>query len=499
MRPTFPHPIPPPLAPARAASPTRLLFGGLALYFALHLALRVAVSGSVELDEAEQLLWTQRLELGYGVQPPLYTWLQWAVFQAMGVSVAALALLKNLLLFGTYGFTFLAARRLMPLGLAALASATMLWLPQIGWESQRDLTHSVLLTTASAATLWLVLELHHARRAWVYAALGVAVAAGTLAKYSYPLLPLALAVAALAAPATRRVVLDARVLLTLAVATALVLPHALWVLDHAQAAVGSTAGKLDLDTPRGPLQVLRGLGSLLLATLAFLTPLWLLLAGLFGRSLVRDRHAWAAGRPPEAVALLWRYLGVVAVLLVGLVVVGGAGHFKDRWMQPYLFAAPLVFFASFPGLATHPRRRWLGRATVGLALVYLVMLTARAPLDGARGRGDELNLPVEDIALALRSQGVLPAAVLSNDKHLAGTMRLLLPHAQLAYAAPEAPLPALPGRVLLIAPEAKWAELAARGAWDGASVTTLTLPWRYGEDRPERVRLRFAIVEAPQR
>lgn len=83
------------------------LFGGLLIYFALQLAARVWASGSVELDEAEQLIWTQHLRLGYGPQPPLYTWVQWAFFEVFGVSVFALALLKNLLLLGTYSFTFL--------------------------------------------------------------------------------------------------------------------------------------------------------------------------------------------------------------------------------------------------------------------------------------------------------------------------------------------------------------------------------------------------------
>ena len=57
---------------------------GLALYFGLHLISRVLVSPSLELDEAEQLLYLQALSLGYGFQPPLYTWLQALVFAFIG-------------------------------------------------------------------------------------------------------------------------------------------------------------------------------------------------------------------------------------------------------------------------------------------------------------------------------------------------------------------------------------------------------------------------------
>ena len=69
------------------------LLGGLLLYFSLQMVMRLFTSQSAELDEAEQLLWTQDLRWGYGPQPPLYSWLQWVLFEVFGVSILALALL----------------------------------------------------------------------------------------------------------------------------------------------------------------------------------------------------------------------------------------------------------------------------------------------------------------------------------------------------------------------------------------------------------------------
>ena len=80
----------------------RLVPLGLALYFGLHLISRVLVSPSLELDEAEQLLYLQALSLGYGFQPPLYTWLQALVFAFTGPGVFGLALLKAVLLWLTW-------------------------------------------------------------------------------------------------------------------------------------------------------------------------------------------------------------------------------------------------------------------------------------------------------------------------------------------------------------------------------------------------------------
>lgn len=48
------------------------------------------------------MLWTQQLSMGYGSQPPLYTWLQWLVNQVVGPSVLSLSVLKHSLLALTY-------------------------------------------------------------------------------------------------------------------------------------------------------------------------------------------------------------------------------------------------------------------------------------------------------------------------------------------------------------------------------------------------------------
>ena len=88
------------------------------LAFALaHVALRMATSPALKWDEAEQMLWSQQLALGYGAQPPLYTWLQWALNLVFGPSVLALSLPKHALLALTYALMYLAGReRLGPRG-----------------------------------------------------------------------------------------------------------------------------------------------------------------------------------------------------------------------------------------------------------------------------------------------------------------------------------------------------------------------------------------------
>ena len=49
-----------------------------------HIVSRVAISGGIKWDESEQILWSQQFLLGYGAQPPAYSWLQWAVGKLLG-------------------------------------------------------------------------------------------------------------------------------------------------------------------------------------------------------------------------------------------------------------------------------------------------------------------------------------------------------------------------------------------------------------------------------
>lgn len=124
-----------------------------------HVAVRVAVSPALKWDEAEQLLWSQELALGYGAQPPLYTWLQWLVNQVLGPSVLALAALKHTLLALTYALMYLAGRELLDERGAWWASASMLLLPPLGWFSVRDHTHTILVTTMTCGAWWLLLRI----------------------------------------------------------------------------------------------------------------------------------------------------------------------------------------------------------------------------------------------------------------------------------------------------------------------------------------------------
>jgi 4-amino-4-deoxy-L-arabinose transferase-like glycosyltransferase len=413
----MPPPAPSPARFSSAAGPWVLLLVG---YLTLQVLVRLAAGEALELDEAEQVLWAQQLALGYGTQPPLYTWLQRGVFEVLGVSVLSLALLKNGLLALTYLFTFAAARRLMPTPLAALASASMLLIPQIGWESQRDLTHSVVCTTLAAATWWAVVALRERATPSRFALLGVALGLGVLGKYSFAAFALAVGIALATAASTRVLVFQRGMLLALLVAGLVVAPHAVWLAANLAQATGGTLSKMGATSTLGWAPgVARGLGSLALTVIAFLTPLWIVLAALF------VRRGWRDGIVPgPACGLFRRHLAAVAALLVAMVLAGAVTQFKDRWLQPFLFIAPVAFFACAPHLLHHPRLPLLRRVLAVWAVLLLALMAARVPFNGWRGQPDEMNVPARGLVWALREAGYDGRTIVSSDRVLAGVLRL---------------------------------------------------------------------------
>src|SRR5512137_939810 len=123
----------------------RRFFLFLILYLACHLLLRVLVTGNAELDEAEQVVWGQQFALGYGAELPLYTWLQAIFFSLFGTNIFAVSLLRSLLLFVLYLFTYLNALEITESRRCAIAAAASLVLiPLISWEAQRILITMLL-------------------------------------------------------------------------------------------------------------------------------------------------------------------------------------------------------------------------------------------------------------------------------------------------------------------------------------------------------------------
>jgi len=230
---------------ARDAAPTIRgeqghLLAVLLAYFAAHLLIQMTVTGSLERDEAEIVYLTQRLQLGYGTQPPLYAWLQWLAFSMFGLNLFALALLKVLILLALYLGMYRAARPLIGVHGALAAAASLVLFPQIGWESLRDLTHSVLLTSVACATLWCYFAVLRKPDAGRYALFGLLVGLGLQTKYNFGIFLAGLVCATLLVREHRDVLWNRKVVIAAGAAFLVFLPHGAWLRQNLDAAA---AGK----------------------------------------------------------------------------------------------------------------------------------------------------------------------------------------------------------------------------------------------------------------
>ncbi|MGW8192925.1 MAG: ArnT family glycosyltransferase [Desulforhopalus sp.] len=393
----------------------------LGCYFLLHIGLRVVISDSLDYDEAEQALLGQWLLPGYTDQPPLYTWLQYGLFALLGKNVFAVSLLKNSLLFLTYLFVFLSSREILRSDRAAvLATASLLFIPQIAWESQRDMTHTTLVVFASAATLWQTLRLLNRRSLVGYAILGLLLGIGILAKANYGLFAVILLLALLSFAEGRAVVFSPKILVSLLLAVALAGPYLSWMIAN-QDIVFSATHKFNRGVDN---YYAKGIISLFTNSLLFLTPFWCIFLLVFPAA-IRPRQQSGQALHQRFIT---RYMTILFLVLIIVVLLFKVTYVKDRWLQPLLFCAPIFFFSRLDPMTISPRRfRWYLSAVIVAALGVYTAFTIRVVGASYIHNFCRLNYPFAAMAEEMRSAGFTDGLIISDNRFLAGNMHFQFP------------------------------------------------------------------------
>lgn len=397
----------------------------LALYFVLHVAIRVAQRGALTLDEAEMVFDSQQLRLGYGIQPPLYTWVQWLLFKLTGVTHFGLSILKNGVLFALYVCVFQLSRLLLgTLAAAAIASSLALLVP-LGWDAAIDRTHSLLATALVAGALWTYFVLLRKPSKLRSALLGLLIGLGMLSKYNVVIFVLGLASASLLVPEHRKLIWTRDLWITVAVATLCLLPHAVWFLQQIDTATAETLNKMKAGDHRSGYvdNVTRGFEYFFLSVASFVTPLWMALAIAY-RS---PRAGTLQLQTPQARLFVWLFAAGLACI-AALVLSGHLSNIKSRWLQTLLFPLPLAFCVVFPPQQAVVYRRLLVTSAAA-ALIMLVALTVRPHLKSEFGSGTRIAEPYPELTAELvRRFGDLTVIGVQN-RWIGGNVRMQLPHA----------------------------------------------------------------------
>ncbi|MFS2326983.1 glycosyltransferase family 39 protein [Brucella sp. H1_1004] len=341
------------LNPIASSSTDKTLFGlplavvFILCYFAFQALLVTVVSNGAGLDDAEQLANISYLDWGYGgSQPPLYTWITSLTSSVLGTSMLTLQIVKFGLLASLFASVYGGMRLLGFSNLVASASMLGLFLiPQIGWESQRALTHSVASTSGCAWAFLTFAWYMRARSVVSAAAFGVAMAAAVLGKFNASLFILMLVITALSIPEYRKALISKLSLITIATFALCVSPTAIWMLAH-KSSVIARSEKLQIGAS-GNLFVDRLQGVISFAEAAFLFSILILaIAGII--SLIHYRKRTTAKTPFTAGEQLMRRLLIVGILIVFTgVIIAGVSNIKDRWLQPVLFLTPATIACLF--------------------------------------------------------------------------------------------------------------------------------------------------------
>lgn len=422
--------LPPPAPSAPADAPLlRRLWLAVSTYLLVNALGLALMSGTADQDQAEQLLRSQHWALGYGAQPPLYTYLVKLIFGISGPALWPLLVLKALLLSLLVGAVLAIGKELefrrdqQLLSLCGLAL-----IPQFVWEAQRDLTHSVLATTLAAFTLLQFLRLVRRPTPGQFIGLGAFAGLGLLSKYSVVVFLASLAISAFSLPTLRRVLW--RPALALAVATALLVlaPHLSWMLQNSDQAL---AGLEKTQSMEG--MAWKGLLSALKAALAFLSPFWLVALALLWPQRRQLRLADPKTAPGEA--LLQRLPLVLMGVMLVFVLATGATRVKDRWFQSLLFYAPLSIASLAAPIPRQPLR-WLLGAGLGAAGTAALLLPGRTALAGLTGKTSRPNYPLPQLVAAIRNAASQPgpgqaagspALIVASNGLIGGNARLVFP------------------------------------------------------------------------
>jgi len=379
----------------------------LGAYLLLHLAIRLIFSGTLQLDDAEQVVLGQELSLGYDLpQPPLYTWVYWGLSRVFGPGLVTLTGMKYALIAGMFLVLWRVARRLFQETAWRIAAVlAFLLLPVFAWQMHVGFTHTVLMMLACAMTFHALLRLMDKvpARPMDHAWLAVAVAVGLMSKYGYHIYLGLLLAAAFSLPEWRRALRRRGPLLALALAVLAALPYHLWLWEHREWVAQSVAHKF-AGTHRLDLGVAGRLRPVL-ATLEYMLPLLLVLAWLAPRAFLPMRPMAQASAPER---LLARFHAILLVVAVAALAAVDLHYVKARWMTPMLFLLPLWLLLRARRLAPQGAARIL-RAAVVLSAVVLLARAADFAFGARLGSDGRVHWPV---TAALRA---LPPACLRAD------------------------------------------------------------------------------------
>lgn len=190
-------------------------------------------------DEAQYWWWAQSPAFGYFSKPPMIAWIVWAATSLLGNSEWAIRIASPLLHGLTSLVVFTLGRKVFDSRIGLLGALAYLTTPGVSYSSGLMSTDVPLLLCWAVALYAFLRALD--KPAWRWPLLcGIAVGLGLLSKYAMLYFVLAAAVAAVAVPKARVLVLGPRGAVILLIGLLLIAPNLWWNATHGFSTVAHT-------------------------------------------------------------------------------------------------------------------------------------------------------------------------------------------------------------------------------------------------------------------
>ena len=388
-------------------------------YILIHLALRVYFSQTLQVDDAEQIRFSQDLLLGYPIpQPPMYSWLSWIMFQIFGTGLLALTLLKYAIISLTFWFTWLVSGQLLQhLQTRYIATFSYLLMPSFAWHMHQGFTHTIMLSFGIVLSLHALLSLKDNPSTKNYIYLGLAFGIGLMGKYSFLLFMVPILISALSINSYRKIMLSPKILLAIGVFVLMIGPHAYWLSQHYQEIFSSIDQKLQVTNDNALIDRFKSAWQFSTAAIAFVVPFALVfLINSWRRLFNTDKQLVKQ----DDVLLLSRFYWVIIISVIVLALFVSMPHFKVRWFHPLMMIFPLWMMIRIERqeLLSKSIIKWFNAILIVFTLLILSIRLLQVTIGPNLDKYGRLNIPIHGTLNKLDNSLLDSSTLKTNDAFL---------------------------------------------------------------------------------
>ncbi len=390
------------------------------IYCLSHFALRVLVSPSMELDEAEQFL--QVTAPYVSPQPLLYSIIVKGISLLSGQTFLTIIIVKYVILLIFYICFYGLARTYWNARESQVVTASLMLFPTYAYEFVRDLSHSILASAFAVIAALLYVKTLSSKDAKISFALLIALCLGMLSKYVFVFFLVSLVLSDAIVKERWKPMSKSKMLLFIILS--LLSLVALFILPDAD--VSPFLGRIVDITHQGALD----LGSpVKVADVLFKAFMEILIFVAVFLLFFRRHKPLLTGKAFPSV-LFFRSLAVLGTLIpLATILLFRLGQFRARWLAPVMFSIPLALFSLIDLKKNRKLMNLFGYCCMVIAVLILLVRVLVGFFPDVTGKKERIHIPFQAVSAELTRRLAdlqlndnRDRVIISNRHHLIANM-----------------------------------------------------------------------------